>query len=35
MVVPIKAGLSADGFVAIEPVTAGALNPGDKVVVGR
>jgi hypothetical protein len=34
-VVPIKAGLSADGFVSIEPVRARALNEGDKVVVGR
>jgi multidrug efflux pump subunit AcrA (membrane-fusion protein) len=35
MVVPIKAGLSADGFVSIVPVTDGTLAKGDLVVVGR
>jgi peptidoglycan hydrolase-like protein with peptidoglycan-binding domain len=33
--VPVVAGLSADGFIAVEPVTAGALSVGDLVVVGR
>jgi hypothetical protein len=33
--VEIIAGLSADGFVAIEPVKRGSLQPGDQVVVGR
>jgi multidrug efflux pump subunit AcrA (membrane-fusion protein) len=33
--VPVTAGLSADGFVAVEPTTAGALSEGDLVVVGR
>lgn len=33
--VPVTAGLSADGFVAVEPVTVGALAAGDRVVVGR
>lgn len=32
--VPVNAGLSADGFVAIEPEVAGALGEGDLVVVG-
>jgi hypothetical protein len=35
VIVTIVAGLSADGFVSIEPVTAGALVEGDKVIVGR
>ena len=33
--VPVTARLSADGFVAVEPTTAGALSEGDLVVVGR
>jgi peptidoglycan hydrolase-like protein with peptidoglycan-binding domain len=33
--VPVTAGLSADGFVAVEPVTPGGLVEGDLVVVGR
>jgi hypothetical protein len=33
--VAVTAGISADGFVAVEPVTAGALDAGDLVVVGR
>lgn len=33
--VPVKAGLSADGFVVVEPVQTDALKPGDLVVVGR
>lgn len=33
--VPIKAGLTADGFVAIEPVDDDSLTEGDRVVVGR
>lgn len=32
--VPVTAGLSADGFVAVEPTAAGALSEGDLVVVG-
>lgn len=32
--IPVIAGLSADGFVAINPTTAGALAVGDLVVVG-
>lgn len=32
--VPVKAGLSADGFVAVEPVGADGLGEGDLVVVG-
>ncbi len=35
VIVPVVAGISADGFVSIEPVTAGALVEGDRVVVGR
>jgi len=35
VIVPVEVGLSADGFVAIKSVTPGALNEGDKVVVGR
>lgn len=31
----VEAGLSADGFVAIVPVTPGAVDVGDLVVVGR
>ena len=33
--VPVTAGLSADGFVAVEPVDAARLSVGDRVVVGR
>lgn len=33
--VAIEVGLSADGFVAVEPVNPGAVNKGDRVVVGR
>jgi len=33
--VPVTVGISADGFVAVEPTTVGALVPGDLVVVGR
>ncbi|MGB9347385.1 MAG: peptidoglycan-binding domain-containing protein, partial [Ilumatobacteraceae bacterium] len=33
--VPIKAGLTADGFVAVEPVDVGSLTEGVRVVVGR
>jgi len=33
--VPVEVGISADGFVAVEPVVAGALTVGDRVVVGR
>jgi peptidoglycan hydrolase-like protein with peptidoglycan-binding domain len=33
--VPVTAGLSADGFVAVEPVDPGGLVEGDLVVVGR
>ena len=32
---PVGVGVSADGFVAVEPTVAGALSPGDQVVVGR
>ncbi len=35
VVVAVTAGLSADGFVAVEPVTDGALKDGYQVVVGR
>jgi len=35
VIVPITAGISADGFVSIEPVTPGTLAEGDRVVVGR
>lgn len=34
-IVAVVAGISADGFVSIEPVTPGALSEGDRVVVGR
>jgi multidrug efflux pump subunit AcrA (membrane-fusion protein) len=33
--VPVTAGLSADGLVAVEPTKAGELSEGDLVVVGR
>lgn len=33
--VPVVAGISADGFVAIEPTADDALRDGDQVVVGR
>lgn len=33
--VEVEAGLSADGFVAVEPVQGAALDEGDRVVVGR
>ncbi len=33
--VAVTTGLSADGFVAVEPVAAGTLVAGDRVVVGR
>lgn len=33
--VEVEAGMSADGFVVIEPVVAGAVDAGDLVVVGR
>ena len=33
--IPVSAGLSSDGFVAVEPTVAGALSEGDLVVVGR
>lgn len=33
--VPVRAGLTADGFVEVTPVTEGALKVGDSVVVGR
>ncbi|MFI6522905.1 peptidoglycan-binding protein [Spirillospora sp. NPDC050679] len=31
--VPVEAGMSGDGFVEVSPVDAGALGPGDRVVV--
>jgi len=33
--VEVTTGISADGFVAIEPVNPADLHDGDKVVVGR
>lgn len=33
--VEVKAGLSADGFVAIEPVVADSIKAGDLVVIGQ
>ena len=33
--VAVTAGLSADGFVAVDPVAGASLAPGDEVVVGR
>lgn len=33
--VAVRAGLSADGFVEVEPVTPGALEAGENVAVGR
>lgn len=33
--VPVTTGLSADGFVAVEPVDPDTLSVGDQVVVGR
>jgi len=33
--VAVTAGISADGFVAVEPVVKGTLHVGDLVVVGR
>lgn len=33
--VRVKAGLSADGYVTVEPVESGSLAVGDQVVVGR
>jgi multidrug efflux pump subunit AcrA (membrane-fusion protein) len=33
--VEVRAGISADGFVAIEPVRPDTIRPGDRVVVGR
>jgi multidrug efflux pump subunit AcrA (membrane-fusion protein) len=33
--VAVKVGISADGFVAVEPVESGGLSEGDQVVVGR
>ena len=33
--VAVTVGISADGFIAVEPVEPGALGEGDKVVVGR
>lgn len=33
--VPVATGLSADGFVAVEPIDPDALSVGDRVVVGR
>ncbi len=33
--VPVKAGLTADGFVAVEPVDVDSLTEGVRVVVGR
>ena len=35
VIVAIMAGISADGFVSIEPVSPGTLVEGDRVVVGR
>jgi len=35
VLVAVNAGLSADGFVAIEPVEPHGLSVGDRVVVGR
>src|SRR5690606_33670206 len=32
--VAVDAGLSADGWVAVTPVTAGTLDEGDEVIVG-
>lgn len=32
--VPVKPGLSADGYVVVRPVKKNSLEPGDKVVVG-
>jgi hypothetical protein len=33
--VAVTTGLSADGFVAVEPVNPDSLAAGDQVVVGR
>lgn len=33
--VPVRAGLTADGYVEVSPVTEGTLAVGDSVVVGR
>ncbi|GAA5005278.1 peptidoglycan-binding protein [Kitasatospora paranensis] len=33
--VPVTTGVDADGFVAVTPVDAAKLQPGDQVVVGR
>lgn len=33
--VPVNAGLSADGFVAVQPLDPNSLTEGDRVVVGR
>ena len=32
--VPVFTGQSAGGFIAIQPVTAGAVEPGDQVLIG-
>lgn len=34
-VVPVRTGTSVGGFVEVTPSTAGALQPGDSVVVGK
>lgn len=33
--VPVTTGVNADGYVAVTPVQAAQLQPGDRVVVGR
>ncbi|MFD0529201.1 hypothetical protein ACFQ1I_23435 [Kitasatospora arboriphila] len=33
--VPVTTGVNADGYVAVTPVQAAQLQPGDQVVVGR
>lgn len=33
--IEVRTGLSADGFVSINPVIRGEVHPGDRVVVGR
>jgi len=32
--VPVFAGATADGLVAVQPTTAGSLRPGERVLVG-
>jgi hypothetical protein len=33
--VPIRAGVSGSGYVEVDPVDGGVLNPNDQVVVGQ